>query len=328
MPALLDTTDDVVSFADSRTDAWHQLGQSGLGTFTAEQAMTEAHLGGWNVRKSPAFTTVNGLTVPMTGRFAIIRSNPIKRAQVDYLGDVGGKFTIIQNEEHAAFLNALVDESGAHFETAGALDGGRKVFITMKLPGHMRVGGVDAVDTYLVAVNSHDGSGSFTLMITPVRVVCQNTLNLALSNCTQKFKIRHTKGATAAVAKAREALELTFAYLGEFQETAERLINTTMTQVQFEEIIRNEFGAAADAAPATVTRTANQIEKMEWLFAEACTQENVCHTAWAGLNALTEWFDHYAPVRGDDRETTRAKNAVLDMTGFKTRALELMTIGA
>lgn len=320
----LDTTDGVTSFADARTDAWHQLGQSGLGLFTAEQAMAEAKLGGWNVRKSPMFTVVEGQQLEMPGRFAIVRNNPVVAGRLDVLGSVGTKYTIIQNEEHAAFLNALVDESGAHFETAGALAGGAKVFITMKLPGHMKIGGVDQVDTYLVAMNSHDGTGSFTVLVTPVRVVCQNTLNVAIAAATQKFRIRHTKGATNAVQEAREALDMTFNYLGEFQETAERLINTELTQVSFEEIIRREFGAAEDAAKATITRADAQIEQMEWLFAEACTQENVCHTAWAGFNALTEWFDHYSPVKGNDREMTRAKNAVQDFTGFKTRALELM----
>src|SRR5690606_19715075 len=102
-------------------------------------------------------------------------------------------YTVIQNEEHAGLLNALVDESGAHFETAGALQGGKRVFITMKLPGHMSIGGVDRVDQYLAAMNSHDGSSAFTFMISPVRIVCQNTLNFALGKASNVLDRKSTR---------------------------------------------------------------------------------------------------------------------------------------
>jgi len=178
-----------------------------------------------------------------------------------------------------------------------------------------------------VAVNRHDGNGSFVVIVTPVRVVCRNTLNAAMALATNVYRVRHTAGATEAVQEARQALDMTFAFLGEFQTEAERMINTAMTQARFEAIIREEFGAPEGAPAATVTRADNQLAKMEWLFAEACTQEAICHTAWAGYNALTEWFDHYSPVRGEDREQTRAQNAALD-TKFKARALALMTAAA
>lgn len=328
MPHDIDINDGVASFVSAREDAWHHLGITLEDVFTAEEAMQYAHLGGWNLRKLPVQVTVeNGTQIELPGRFAVVRDNPVIPGQIDALGDVGQSYHIIQNEEHAEFLNTLVDESGAHFETAGALDGGRQVFITMKLPGYMKVGGVDQIDHYIAAINSHDGGSSFMLIVSPVRIVCRNTLNAAIGSASNRFRIRHTRGAKASIQEAREKLDLTFDYLDVFQQTADQLINTTMTQVQFEEIVQKEFGADKDAPKAVVTRAENKIERLEWLFAEASTQAGIANTAWAGFNALTEWFDHYAPTRGDDRDGTRAKNAVMDYSGFKARALELVKAG-
>lgn len=323
MSANLDQTNGQTSFVTAREDAWHRLGVTLPDTFTAEDAMVFGNLGGWNVRKVPLAAQVGEQSILVPGRYATVRDNPVVPGQIDVLGDVGEVYTVIQNEEHAGFINALVDESGAHFETAGAINGGRRVFITMKLPGHITVGGVDKIENYIVAVNSHDGSSHFIIMVTPVRVVCQNTLNLAFNEATNMYKVRHSSGAARAVLMAREALDMTFNYLEGFQEEAEMLINTTMTQVQFDEIIFEAFGAKKDAAPATQTRADNKIDALSELFADASTQDGIRDTAWAGLNALTEWSDHFSPTRGDERDESRAIKAVFD-PGFKNRARDLI----
>lgn len=321
----IDINDGVASFVSAKEDAWHTLGETRPDTFTAEEAMEYGHLGGWDVRKLPIYAAEPGkeaLLVP--DKMVTARTNPITKG-TDLFGVVGKDYTIIQNEAHADFLNTLVDESGAHFETAGALYGGKQVFITMKLPGHMLIGGKDQVDTYIAAINSHDGSRSFTLMATPVRIVCANTLNMAFGNKSHLFRIRHTSGATQHVAAARHALDLTFNYLDKFQEQASQLINTTLTDIEFEEIIRAEFEVPddADVAPAAITRSENKINEILALFAHANTQEGIRNTSWAGLNAMTEWYDHFAPVRGSAKDKARALNAVFDTT-FKNRALDLM----
>lgn len=326
MAHAIDTTEGKSSFVTANEDAWHRLGTTLDHTFTAEEAMVEGHLGGWDVRKSPAFTIdeKTGLTVPMPGRAAVVRDNPIVKGQVDFLGDVGSGYQIIQNEQHAGLLNALVDESGAHFETAGALYGGRSVFLTMKLPGHIHIGGVDPVDNYLAAINSHDGSMAFTLMVTPVRVVCANTMNLAFQNKSNIFRIRHTSGAEKALhSQAREALDMTFKYLDGFQAQAEQLINTTMTEMKFESILAAEFFPGEEASDASFTRSTKKIEEIVALFSDSRTHENVRNTAWAGLNALTEWYDHFSPTRGNDRDNARAQKALLDPS-YKNSALNLM----
>lgn len=326
----LDINNGVASFVSAREDAWHALGQVLPDTFTAEDAMKHGLLGGWNLRKVALWAQgAERRQIIVPNQYAVIRDNPVIPKQMDVMGVVGEKYTIVQNEELCTLLNLLVDESGAHFETAGAIDGGRKVFVTMKLPANIRVGGQDRVDLYIVIMTSHDGSTSTIFMVTPVRVVCENTLNLAFGNSTNQFRVRHTVGAhRILIQEARKALDFTFDYLDGFQEEANQLINTTLTQNQFEEIIAREFGAPEDAPVPTITRTENKLDQMAQLFADAHTQAEVRNTAWAGLNALTEWYDHYSPIRGAGPNTgteteLRSRKAILDPE-FKNQARKIM----
>lgn len=323
----LDITNGQASFVSAREDAWHNLGTVLPDAFTAEDALKHGLLGGWNLRKTALTTEVAGKKLIIPRQYAAVRNNPVIKGQIDVLGVVGESYTFMQNEELCGLLNLLVDESGAHFETAGAIDGGRKVFITMKLPGNIRIGGVDRVDNYIVVMTSHDGSTSTVFLVTPVRVVCENTLNLAFNSSKNMFRVRHTVGGhKILLTEARQALDFTFDYLEGFQEEADKLINTTLTQSQFDEIITREFGVPDDSPVSTITRTENKLDQMSQLFADAHTHAEVRNTAWAGLNALTEWYDHFSPVRPNGQGTedeARARKAILD-PDFKNQALRLM----
>jgi len=165
----IDINAGVASFA-ARTDAWHRLGQIVGHAMDAETALAAAHLAKWDVRKmrlvvpqKPVITD-DGVTtpapIPVDDHFATVRTNPIT-GNIDVLGVVGSKYEPVQNEESCALLNALTDESGAVFETAGALRGGREMFVTMRLPESMTFDGIDGskdrTDFMLAALNSHDG---------------------------------------------------------------------------------------------------------------------------------------------------------------------------
>lgn len=301
------------------------LGERVEGTMTAEEAMAKAHLAGWNVRKAPVEAVVEGKRLLIPGMNAVVRDNPqTKRVEVLSKHNVSDGFHIIQNEQHTDFLNTLVDESGANIELAGQLDGGRRVFVSMKLPGHINIGGLDPIENSLFAVNSHDGSMSFTLAIHPIRYACSNILNVRWGGLSNVIRVRHTSGAQVnLVQKAREALDISFNYLDTFQEQAERMIQTTMTQAKFEEIIEKEFGAPEDASAAAITRAQNKIAQIQELYADAATQDGVRDTVWAGFNALTEWADHFSPTRGQEQDISRAQKAIFD-PDFKDRALQLM----
>ena len=129
--------DGTAAFVCAREDAWHRLGVVTRDCLTAEQVMTTARLGGWNVRTVPLSATDltdDGVTtLAVSDHYATVRTHPVT-GRPDVLGVVGSGYTVVQNEEHCELLNLLVDEAGAHFETAGSLRGGRETFVTMKLP--------------------------------------------------------------------------------------------------------------------------------------------------------------------------------------------------
>jgi phage/plasmid-like protein (TIGR03299 family) len=311
----------------ARKDAWHRLGTTVRDrAFTAEEAMRLGHLGGWNVRKVPLTATevtedgVNSIEAP---GFATVRTNPFT-GQPEALGVVGGGYTPLQNEDHAEFLNLLADQSGAIFDTAGSLRGGRQVFITMQLPDSLSVGGTDRVDLNIAALNSHDGSSAFRIVVTPVRVVCANTQSAALRNYESSFSIRHTRNAKAAVQAARDALGLTFTYVEAFEAEAERLIQTAMTDAAFDALVTDVFGAVGSNATKRV-REAEQRRRrrLHWLFTDADTQAGIRDTAWAGYQAVAEYVDHFAPVRAKGEEAAARATRLLtsdDPDRLKRRA--------
>jgi Domain of unknown function (DUF932) len=167
MAPEIETFDDgTAAFVTARQDAWHQLGTLTRDCLTAEQVMTTARLGGWNVRTfalTATEMTPDGVTsLPVTDHFATVRTHPYT-GRPDVLGVVGAGYTVVQNEEHCELLNLLVDEAGAHFETAGSLRGGRETFVTMKLPHTLTLTGTqgsDDIELYLAAMSSHDGTAA------------------------------------------------------------------------------------------------------------------------------------------------------------------------
>lgn len=317
----INMTGDIASFASAREHAWHKLGQVLPDTMTAEEALNAAYLANWNVRKMPEYVqfepviTDDGVTpgeFVKTGKFSTIRTNPIT-GENELLGaGLGSGYTVIQNEEHADLLNTLLDESGAHFETAGALGNGSTVFLTMKLPRELQIVGHEGVDVtklYIVAQNSHDGSSAFRLLITPVRVVCANTLRAAFSQSMSSFSIRHTTNAKQNIQLAREALGMTWKYADEFEREAAKMIQREITPAQATDTVRKVMKFTDKGTTDRIIRTQQErTGQIMRLWTDAPTQQNLRGTAYGLYNAFAEWVDHFAPVYGDqDNETVRAQ---------------------
>jgi len=139
------------------------------------------------------------------------------------LGVVGKEYQIVQNREAFSFFDSIVGGTdGILYETAGALGNGERIFITAKLPDYIRVGnGDDVTEKYIFLTTSHDGSGSITAAFTPVRIVCQNTLNASLKNMSNVVRIRHTSGAKQRLENAHKVMGLS----NEFSNQLEAIFN-------------------------------------------------------------------------------------------------------
>lgn len=303
----------------AREDAWHRLGTTVSGeAFTAEEALRLGHLGGWDVRKVPLTAhevTEDGVSaIEVPDQFATVRTNPFTGSP-ETLGVVGNGYTPLQNEAHCEFLNTLADESGAIFDTAGSLRGGRQVFVTMRLPESMRVGGSDEVNVNIAAMNSHDGSSAFRLVLTPVRVVCANTQRAAMRDNRGSVSIRHTRNATAAVEQARQALGLTWSYVAAFEQEAERMINQTVTDAEFTKIMGEVFGTTdRNASTRAQNAERERVRTLQRLWHDADTVGPIRGTAWGAYQVVTEYVDHFAPVktRGNEADARAARLLTTD----------------
>jgi phage/plasmid-like protein (TIGR03299 family) len=279
--------------AGHNQDAWHQLGTVLPAGLTAQDVMTFAHLGGWDVRKREIQTvllTGDGVTnTTIDGKYVTVRTNPITGLEevigltTGHAGIVGDTYKPFQNESLTDYLQTMTDESGAFLDTAGSMRGGADVFVTMKLPKTMLVGGVDELDVNIAILNNHTGNRAITGLITPTRICCANTQRAALNNATSSFKIRHTERAADRVLQAREQLGLTWKYVAEFEVQAERMINEALGEAEFRKICDEVWRPLTDTATdRSKTIAANRSAALNQLFVNAETNANIRGTRWAG----------------------------------------------
>ncbi|WP_431983947.1 DUF932 domain-containing protein [Streptomyces qinglanensis] len=320
-------SDHTASFVSARHDAWHRLGTVTTDALTAEEALEKAYLSGWNVRKIDGVhayeITEHGVTRIESDDYFTVRTNP-KTGMTERLGTVGKVYEPVQNEEHCELLNTLVDESGAHFETAGSLHGGRRVFVTMKLPRAISIAGTDDIDLYLAGLNSHDGSSGFRFNVSPTRIECANTEHMAIKGAVSHYTVRHTSGAKAKIAEARRALGMVWEYAEAFEAEAEKMINETLTLGAFEKVCEGIWGPL-EPNPSVRTRNnhTRRMNTLRHLFETADTQANIRGTAWAGVQAIGEYLDHYAPAKDSGVRAHRVLTSS-DVTKKKQKAYELL----
>ena len=324
--------DGTTAFFTAREVAWHKLGVVTAGALTAEEALKTAQLD-WEVLKSenPVQTIVPGAymtgdteqTITYPDKFMTYRYHP-KTRKPEALGVVGSRYTPVQNSEAFSFLNYLADESGAVFETAGSIDNGKKVFMSMKMPEHLTIGGVDKVDMYLLAWNTHNGSSAFSVNVTPIRVVCQNTLTAAINSAQSSYNLRHTPKVNGKIQAAREALGLTFKYVESFEKLAEKLIAQKFSDKDFWSIVEKMI--PIDEEEERQRNVAEEARGALMGLWKAPTQANIAGTKWAAYNAFTEYADWARPVRGANQELARAERNVQGIgEKFKNRALTLLS---
>lgn len=214
------------SFFSVKEKAWHGLGQIVLDYPTSAEAIRFAGLD-YKVEKRKLFTYDNenkngnpdtDIIIPeieVPNYFATVRAG-----SEQVLGVVGKDYEVVQNEDAFSFFDAIVGGSdGIQYETAGALGKGERIFIIAKLPDYIKVGRDDLIEQYLFLTTSHDGFGSIMAAFTPVRVVCQNTLNAAFKNCSNAVKIRHTSNAKERLEQAHKVMGITYK-LSEYLDTA------------------------------------------------------------------------------------------------------------
>ncbi len=309
----IDNTTGEAAFYSHRQPAWHGLGTVTEEAKTSEEVLRLAKLD-WEVEKLPILPMNRGkLGKKIPNRFATVRTDT-----GDWVGGlVGNTWTPIQNREAFAFLDELVGGGHVTYETAGALDGGRVVFMSVMSPSITidPEGAGDRIDLYTLFANSHDGRSAAVAVETPVRAVCTNTLDLAVSEAQRVWKVRHTVDALSQLEEARRTLGFTERYAAALEAEATALYQQAMTNQEFDKLITRLWGAPSkDARKHIVAAYEERRDRLHHLFAEADTQDNIRGTRWAALQAVVEFDDYFRTVKTPEALTEEVHRANLAMT--------------
>ncbi len=327
----LETNGSEVAFALRGAPAWHNLANRIFNQdedVTTQTMLEEAKLSNWNVRLSPITDHISSEWNDVSESHLVLRDNPFN-GETDVLATVGKRYKVVQNEELFAFADNIHDaDPNCRWESAGSLKKGKVVFGTVDIPRTMVLdpqGANDQTKLYLIVWTSHDGSVAVQAAITPVRVVCQNTLNLAMRNAKQSFKIRHTQSVEGRIQVARETLGLALGYFDEFEKEAQELFKQEITDVEFSKLIRSIYPKPDVDNKSTIKRWENKVILIDDLYHNSPTNANIKGTKWGAFNALTERLDYFRSGRGNS-ETLMAGASGFDpiLTAEKNKILKMV----
>tara|TARA_R110002020_G_scaffold149647_2_gene326007 strand:- start:48 stop:1070 length:1023 start_codon:yes stop_codon:yes gene_type:complete len=280
-----------VEMAYAGATPWHGLGTDVEGLMTSREALEKAYLD-WIVTKELVYQLMNdGTYRAIPSKYATIRNdNELP------LGIVGSKYTILDNVDAFAFMDEIVQEGLAMYETCGSMKEGRQIWILAKLPNHVTIGEGDEVVPYLLLTNTHDGSGSVKIMPTFIRVVCNNTLQMALGEGRGSktiYNIRHTKNMADKVDSARDAIGLINEDFERTKEFYQNLMNVKLTHEELEtyfiDAAKLEYNDKGELHPRGQNIVTQLFQNMNH---ETNLVGNMKNTAWAAYNAFTFWVDH------------------------------------
>lgn len=329
--------DLVESMAYAGAMPWHGKGVRVTDTTSLAEVIKLANLD-WQVRtddlyrklsdddsEEPAFQKV--------GAKVVIRADDNKE-----LGIVKPGYVPLQNHEAFAWFEPLIQGGGARFEVAGALQGGRRVFILARIaidPVDVVPG--DPVLPYIVLANSHDGSLAATAAFTEIRVVCENTLNAMLrDDATQALRAVHTKQLHANLELVRDTINLAARRFEATTEQYKAMTRGGMRSTDLRKFVKKIFlpkeYKSAQAKEAQGLELERLMERIEPYFAAGRGQDlpGVRGTVWAAYNGITEYLTHYKG-RGNDDSVTNSllfgQRAVWNKRAFQM-AMQYVTTGS
>lgn len=305
-----------------------------------DEALEKSGLG-WGVSQEPVFIrrmvpNPHGDQFPPTEMFV-----PLKDADdVEYmanirsdneavLGVVTDDYKVVGNREAFEFMDALLG-SDLYFETAGSLQGGKRVWVLAKVPEYIEVGG-DPTAMYLYVANSHDGSMAVQAGATPIRIVCANTLGMTLRRseygeaAQRTFKFRHTGNLKLKFDEARKVMGMTLDYAQQFKVLGDKLALEPMSKGRFEDkvvkplfTIEDDMGARAKGNRERAT--AKILDIFDGKGAQGDTTGNSPYSKWTAFNAVSEFADW---ERRYTKRTSQVQRSFED-GALKQRALDLV----
>ena len=275
---------EVETMFSSRIVPWHGLGTVTKEALTSQDALHTAQLD-WSVNPTPV--TVNGIVVP--GYQANVRDS-----DNSVLGIVSNKYKIVQNKEAFDFTDALIENHEMQYESAGSLRNGKTVWLLGKMPEEKILD--DKLDPYICFCNTFDGTGAVKVISTNIRVVCMNTLDMALRNAKRTWSFKHMGSMQEKLDDARRSLELCHKYIEELNVEADKLANTSMSDTEIHSVIKQLFPIEEEMSDCKI-RNAQRNRDALYSCLDMDDIKKFKNTQWGFLNAVTDFRDHVSPNR-------------------------------
>ena len=269
-----------------REKPWHGLGTIVKEAPTSADAIRLAGLD-WSVVQEPIYTNFNRV---VDGYRANVRSSDRK-----VLGVVSDRYKVVQNVDAFSFTDELLGK-GVRYETAGSLQEGKKVWLLARLPREYIIAG-ERISPYLVFSNTHDGSGAVRVAVTPIRVCCNNTLNLALGTAKRSFSMIHTGNIQDKIQEAKDTLFLAEEYMDCLGVEFERLRRQKITDAQVKEYIESLMPMEKDPTPIQSKNIIRLREDMMKRYYDAPDLQKVGSNAYRFINAVSDFATHSNPLR-------------------------------
>lgn len=311
MAALVET------MYSTREKPWHGLGTVVREAPTSENALRLAGLD-WNVVQEAIYT-------PCREKIEGFKAN-VRDTDRKVLGVVSDRYKVVQNVEAFSFTDELLGH-GVRYETAGSLSGGRRVWLLARLPREYIIAG-EHISPYLVFSNTHDGSGSVKVAVTPVRVVCNNTLNLALETAQRSFSMVHTGNISDKITEARDTLFKAESYMDRLGAEFEQLHQQKVTDAEVQKYIELLIPLESNAT-RTQEKNVNRLrEDLAMRYYDAPDLQKVGKNAYRFINAVSDFATHAEPLRRTANYSENLFSRTVDGNPLIDRAYQLVKSAA
>lgn len=297
-----------------RETLWHGLGTKVLEAPASKDALQLAGLD-WRVLQEPIYTAMEEL---VDGYKANVRDSDRK-----VLGVVTDRYRVIQNDEAFAFTDELLG-AGVKYETAGSLQGGRKVWLLAHMPHEYIISG-ERISPYLLFSNTHDGSGAIKVALTPIRVVCQNTLNLALANAKRSWSMIHTGDIKEKMQEAKDTLFLAENYMDELGKEFEALRMKKLMDKQVMEYIEILLPIEDGSTPQQEKNMKRLREDMKIRYFDAPDLQGVGKNAYRFVNAVSDFATHAEPLRRTENYKENLFSCTVDGNPMIDKAYQMVS---
>ena len=291
--------------------AWQAVGTDVQEVETAEEAIVKSGLD-WEVEKANLYHDVNGVLVPIDGKYALRRKTDNR-----ILGYAGEEYVPIQNKQAFQFFDGVVAQKQGAYQSAGSLRGGKFIWIAAKVDATVSIKG-DEVEKFLVLMNAHDFSSALKIFFTPTRVQCYNVLKAIASKAhDETFYTRHYGTVQAKLETVKDIITATSKYYEHFGTQALALAEKKITAKVFEKMLVYAFKIEDDIENIKVnfddysTRRKAQFALITEIFdgkGKGLADVNIKHTRWAAFNAVVEYIDYYRITNEKNSADNRLEN--------------------